>query len=449
MASNLKETPASPQLLRVLGAFFGLAVGIGSMIGAGILRTPGSVASSAPSFWWILGLWAFAAAHAILSANIAAEVFTSVPRAGGPYVIVRKAFGDLPGLLVGASDVLNNAAATAAMSLAAVDFLVLAWPAAAERTMLLAIGIIAALFTINAAGVKEGRTAQIAITAIKIGILLLIASAALLLPPAKFTSPPLLEGAALAGTVAAYQLIFGAYSGWLNPVYFVEEDVAPARNIPRVLFGSILGVAAMYLLINLVLLRVMGVEGLASQQIPVGALIGHLVGTAGPILLGVTGFILIIGCCHAGLMVAPRIVFGLARDGLLPRIATQVSRAGTPQVALALVTSASVALTATGTFDAAFRVVATTGVAIALLLDMTFFALRIQEPALRRPYRARAYPWLPLAVLLLDAAFFVSILWFDPLSGMITVGTLGGVSLLWLAARRMRLRSPAKSLEAR
>lgn len=166
-----------------------------------------------------------------------------------------------------------------------------------------------------------------------------------------------------------------------------------------------------------------------------GALIGRLVGQAGPSLLGIIGFTLIIGCCHAGLMVAPRIVFGLARDGLIPRAVAQVSRSGTPQVGLAIIALGSAALAVTGSFEAAFRVVATTGVAMALVVDLTFFGLRRREPELTRPYRARLYPWLPALALLLDLAFLGSILWFDPLSGLITVGTLGAVSIVWLVVR--------------
>lgn len=449
MASIADNPGARPQLLRVLGAIFGVAVGIGSMIGAGILRTPGSVAHAVPAFWWIIGLWGFAAIHSLLSANIFAELFTSVPCAGGPYVPVRRAFGELPALLVGSCDALNSAASTAALALAGVDFLALTWPAVASYPVTIAIMLIAILFAINALGVREGRAAQIAMTAIKIGLLLVIAIAAFLLPAAPRVQPAALAPAiSVAGVIAAYQLISGAYSGWPNPVYFAEEDVAPSRNIPRALYGSILGVAALYLLINFTLLRVTSVPDLAAQEIPVGALIARLTGALGPALLGITGFILILGCCHGGLMVAPRIIFGLSRDRLLPSVGAQVSRSGTPLVGLGVVTLGSAALAATGSFEAAFRVVATTGVALALLLDLAFFTLRAREPQLTRPYRARGYPWLPALALLLDFAFLASILWFDLLSGAITVGALAVVSMIWIGMRQWRHGALRKERES-
>lgn len=438
IAAVTDHQTTSPQLLRILGAVFGVAIGIGSMIGAGILRAPGSVAHSVPSFWWIFGLWAFAAIHSLLSANVLAELFTAVPSAGGPYVPVRRTIGDVPALLVGTSDALNNAASIAALALAGVDFLALTWPAAASYPITLAISIIALLFVINALGVREGRAAQIAMTVIKIGILLIIILGAFLLPAAPAAQSPMLPAVGAAGVIAAYQLISGAYSGWGNAVYFVEEDVAPSRNLPRALLGSIAGVACLYLLINLALLRVTGVAGLGSQEIPVGVLLSRLTGALGPALLGLTGFVLILGCCHGGLMAAPRIIFGMSRDGLLPTFGAQVSRGGTPQIGLLVIALASAALAETGSFEAAFRVVATTGVATAFVLDLALFKLRFREPALLRPYRALAYPWLPGAALILDLAFLLSILWFDPLSGLITIGTLGAVSVAWLIVRHLR-----------
>jgi hypothetical protein len=82
--------------------------------------------------------------------------------------------------------------------------------------------------------VREGRAAQVTMTAIKLGMVLLIGVAAFLLPHAPAAHPMSLAPAVgLAGVIAAYQLISGAYSGWPNPVYFAEEDVAPARLTSR------------------------------------------------------------------------------------------------------------------------------------------------------------------------------------------------------------------------
>jgi len=425
-------------LLRILGVVTGLAVGVGSMIGAGILRTPGTIAQLIPSFWMIIGLWIVAGVHSLLGANVAAELFTEVKQAGGVYVPVRRAFGNVGGALIGWTDIINQGASTAAGALAGVDFLALAWPAAHDRMLQIAVAMILGLFLINVVGVREGRAAQVAMTAAKFAILLIIVVGALLLPPVSFAPTPVATMMSLAGTVAAYQLIIGVYSGWVNPAYLVEEDVAPNRNVPRVLFGSVLSVAVVYIAINLVLLRIFSVPALAALQIPVGTVIGRLTGSVGTALLGITGFLLIVGNCNAGLMIAPRIVFGLSRDGLFPRWGMQVSRSGTPQLALTLIALLSVVLVATGSFDAAFRLVAATGVLTYVALDLAFFAIRLREPALERPFRALGYPWLPAAATLLDVGIFVAILLFDPVSGLMTVGSLIVVAAAWSVIATLR-----------
>ena len=428
-------------LLRVLGVVFGLAVGVGSMVGAGILRTPGSIAHLTPTTWFIMALWVAAGAHSLLGANVAAELFTELKEAGGVYVPVRRAFGDVAGSLIGWADIINQGASTAAMALAGVDFLALAWPAAHGRTLQLAVAIIIGLFAINVLGVREGRAAQVMMTAAKFVILLAIVAGALLLPPTGATaSQPFIAGFSIASAVAAYQLVLGVYSGWINPAYFVEEDVAPNRNVPRVLFGSVAAVAVLYVLMNWVLLRIIPLAALGTMEIPVGYVIGQLAGAGGTLLLGLTGFLLIVGCCNAGLMVAPRIVFGLARDGLFPRWGTQVSRSGTPQLGLAFITLLSIALVATGSFDAAFRLVAATGVVTYVALDVALFALRRREPQLERPFRAIGYPLLPAATVVLDTLVLAAIVWFDPVSGAITIGSLAAVGMIWTLMKVIRKR---------
>src|SRR6476661_9220304 len=92
------------QLLRVLGLGFGLAVGVGGVIGGGILRAPGSALNHAPLPWLVLLLWALAGGQALLGANVVAEVMTSVPRSGGLFNVAERAFGNFGALLVGWSD---------------------------------------------------------------------------------------------------------------------------------------------------------------------------------------------------------------------------------------------------------------------------------------------------------------------------------------------------------
>src|SRR3569832_1130570 len=95
------ENPAilsKGHLLRVLGVGFGLAVIIGNTIGAGIFRTPGTIAEQLPAPGLFLLIWLAGGLYALLGAISLAELGTMLPRSGGQYVFSRYALGDYAGL---------------------------------------------------------------------------------------------------------------------------------------------------------------------------------------------------------------------------------------------------------------------------------------------------------------------------------------------------------------
>ena len=95
------ESENRGKLLRVLGLAFGLAAVVGSMVGQGILRTPGIVAGAVHSQGLILLLWLAGAMVVAVSAVAYLELGTAIPCVGGPYDFVRRAFGNLAGVATG------------------------------------------------------------------------------------------------------------------------------------------------------------------------------------------------------------------------------------------------------------------------------------------------------------------------------------------------------------
>jgi APA family basic amino acid/polyamine antiporter len=230
----LGERRTSGRLLRVLGFTFALAICVGSIIGGGILRTPGAVADRVVEPWLILLLWLAGGVHALLGANIVSEISTSVPQAGGLYVPTRRAFGDFAGLVVGWSDWLVNGAAAAALALAFADFAGLAHPFFASRETAVAVGILTLLFGINWLGVREGSVIQKLGSLAKCTLLFaLVGTVFLLLPaaaaPAAPSASPVWTAAAL---VVAYQLVYGVYAGWPNAIYFIERTSGAPSTSP-------------------------------------------------------------------------------------------------------------------------------------------------------------------------------------------------------------------------
>src|SRR5215204_5813344 len=114
------ENPAilsKGHLLRVLGVGFGLAVIIGNTIGAGIFRTPGTIAEQLPAAVPFLLVWLAGGIYAFLGAVSLAELGTMLPRSGGQYVFSRYALGEYAGFIVGWSDWISSCGSTAAVAL--------------------------------------------------------------------------------------------------------------------------------------------------------------------------------------------------------------------------------------------------------------------------------------------------------------------------------------------
>ena len=96
----------SHSLTRVLRIRDGLAVTVGIVIGAGILRTPGLIAGYLGDPWFILGVWVLGGVVAALSTVVLAEMSACLPEAGGKYVYAREAWGPLMGFVAGWSELL-------------------------------------------------------------------------------------------------------------------------------------------------------------------------------------------------------------------------------------------------------------------------------------------------------------------------------------------------------
>ena len=113
----------SGQLRRVLGVGFGLAVSIGGTIGVGILRTPGLVAEQLHLPAVILLLWLAGGIYTLLGASCLTELGLMLPRAGGFYVYVRRAFGNTAGFAVGWTDWLMYCSILGYLSIAIAEFI--------------------------------------------------------------------------------------------------------------------------------------------------------------------------------------------------------------------------------------------------------------------------------------------------------------------------------------
>lgn len=433
-------------LLKILGTSFGVAVSVGAIIGSGILRAPAAIAGEVPGTALILGLWALCAVQTTLMANMLTELGAAIPKSGGPYVFARRAFGDVGGLVVGWGDWLSYVAAIAAASVSFAEFLPLLVPAAAQHKIAIAVTLQLAIYAANIAGLREGRTIQMGTSAIKATMLLVFMVAAVLVaaptePNVATVSSPQWSWA---GAILAYQLVVGAYSGWAVPIAFAGENVSPGRSLPRAVFLGIALTAFLYIGVNAALLFALGPHGVSASPLPFTAVLHRFGGALPSLLFALTAAVTVASCANANIMGAPRVLFAMAEDGLLPSIFRKVNAGGSPATAFLLCAAFSVSLTLTGAFVLVFGLIATLNTATAVLVEIGFFVLRRQEPQLARPFRAVGYPWLPAFELCADILFLGLIAYADHVGIAVAVG----LSLLCIPfamiARRARALAVVK-----
>jgi APA family basic amino acid/polyamine antiporter len=201
-------------------------------------------------------------------------------------------------------------------------------------------------------------------------------------------------------------------------VYFAEEFSDPARDLPRSLIGGVLAVLALYLLINAALLHVLPLPLLAQATLPAALAATALVGPLGGALITAVALVALLGLINTVVMAAPRILYGLGRDGLLPALTSQVNAGGTPTAALLLTSGAAALLVLAGSFEQLLALGALLYVSLPLTGIAALVALRWREPDLPRPFRSWAYPLPPLLVATVSLAFLVAAAASDPPIGL-------------------------------
>ena len=443
----MRSSSSRGHLLRLLGATFGVAVGVGEMIGSGILRSPSAIAASLHEAGIIILLWSLGALHALLGANIFAELGTAYPQAGGPYVYARRGFGDIAGLVVGWTNFGSHLAGIAAASVVFADFLALLWPPAGAHTGMVAVALQLLLYTSNAVGLREGSTLQKITSLAKALLLTAFIAAAIWVGAAheSAASAPVVHFAPVGflAYVSAYQLIAGAYAGWSAPVYFAEENVSPSHSLPRALLYGLLITTALYIFVNAALLFALGTGGTAASNLPFAVVLKQVGGVSISTVFVIGAMITVTSCANANIMVAPRILFAMSRDRLLPEALLSVNEGGSPYFGFALTAALSLVLATTGAFRTVFGLIGTLNALSGVITDVSFFALRRREPALPRPFRALLSPWLPGLLVFVDGALFVLFTASD-LKGAIVAVALCAVCVPFaLLAHRTRLRAPA------
>ena len=438
---SLMTTAPRGHLLAVLGVGFGLAVMIGTTVGAGILRTPGVIAGQLQTFWPYIAVWVVGGIYAFLGANALAELATLVPRSGGQYVFVRHGLGDYAGFVVGWSDWISTCGTTAAVAIVVGEYAVSLFPQV--RTAQVVALIVLAIFTlVQWMGIRSGGAVQNVTSIVKAVALLAFIVACFWFGTRSPVAPTAVQlqpdGSVLLVFVIALQSVIYTYDGWSAVIYFTEEVKDYGRSIPRAMLTGVAVVAAIYLLVNLAFLAVVSLPTIAGSNFAAGVVVDRMFGSAGQTMLQGLVVLILLSAVSANVLMAPRVIYAMAEDRLFWRAAREVNRGGTPDVALMISSLLAAAFIATNTFETVIAKLSFFFVANYTLSFVTLFVLRSREPGANRPYRAWGHPLTTGLALVASIAFLVAATFSDTKSSLWSLGLLAASVPVYLLVKRLR-----------
>ncbi|MBS4752304.1 APC family permease [Nocardioides sp. zg-ZUI104] len=455
-AARKDETtdPGQPPLKRVLGPGLLLLFIVGDILGAGVYAVTGRLAGQVGGVAWLPFLVAFAIAT--LTAFSYLELVTKYPQAAGAALYAHKAFGiHFITFLVAFTVVCSGitSASTSAGLLASNLMIGLGDDNPGNGVVLVvAMGFMLLLGAINLRGVGESVKFNVVLTVVEMVALAIVIAIGFVvvgkgdgdLSRVTVFESPDDKNLFMAVTVAT-AIAFFSMVGFEDSVNMVEETKEPERIFPRMMLTG-LGIAVLiYMLVAISVVAVIPAEDIANPTNPdAGILIDVVkVGAPGMPIDEVFPFLTVFAVANTALinmLMASRLVYGMARQGVLPQVFGKVlRRRRSPYVAIAFTTVLAMALIAYVRLASESTIVVSLSGTTALLLLAVFTVVNVSCLVLRRdpPGKFRAPTVVPVLGALLCAYLLGpwARLETDMIQYKIAAYLLGLGIVLWAVAR--------------
>lgn len=397
------------ELKRVLGPRLLLLFIVGDILGAGIYAVTGEMALEVGGIVWVPFLVAFAVAT--LTAFSYLELVTSHPQAAGAALYAHKAFGvHFVTFLVAFAVICSGiTSASTSANLLATNLLAglqgSGWDGAPQSSTAItavAIGFMVLLAAINLRGVGESVKFNVVLTLIEVAALVIVIAIGFTVIGRGDADMSRLvvfdsgseRGIFLAVTVAT-AIAFFAMVGFEDSVNMVEETQDPERTFPRIMLTG-LGIAVVfYVLVAISVIAVIPEGQIADVVDQEGKVLLNVVEIGAPSLpIGeIFPYLTVVAVANTALinmLMASRLLYGLAKQDVLPRSLAQVLPGRrTPWAGIAFSTVLALALIVAVTFLAETSVITALSGTTALLLLCVFAVVNIACIVLRRDPRSR------------------------------------------------------------
>jgi len=359
-------------------------LGVGTMVGAGIYSVIGAAAGEAGTNLWIS--FVLAGIAAFLTVLSYAELASMFPKAGAEYQFLKRTFPHQPlfAFMAGYLIALNAAATSATVAVAFAGYLNIFIPA---PILLTAFLLLLFCTIVNIAGIRESTWVSIGMIIIEVSGLLLIIWTGFWdgTPSRSFSQPP--EWGNAAGLFAATALIFFIYIGFEDVVNLSEEVRNPTQTVPRALLISVGVTSLLYILVAVALIALDAPNDLARSDAPLSDAIGTVSAWRAQ-ALAVAALFATASTALISLIAISRMLFGMAREGDMPRLLFRTWTARkTPWVAALVLFTAACLLLPLGEVKILASVSSFGVLLVFASVQLAVIALRFLQPDLKRPFR--------------------------------------------------------------
>ncbi|MCD6367720.1 MAG: amino acid permease [Candidatus Aenigmarchaeota archaeon] len=374
-----------PELKRALGLLETSFYGIGLILGAGIYALIGKAAGISGNAVWISFI--FAAFIATLTALSYCELSAMFPKAGAEYVYVQKTFGRRwLSFLVGWLFLFTIVFGAAAVALGFGGYLSALLSPIVKIPAIIGASILVIVMTaVNLYGIEQSSKLNIIFTALEaFGLIFIIA-----LGIGHFGNVNYLElppGEGIGSIFVAAALIFFAYVGFEDIANIAEEVKKPEKTLPRAIVISVVVTTILYILVAISAISILDWKTLGQSGAPLAdvaetALPGSssLLGTIALFSTGNTVLILLI--------TISRMLYGMAREGALPRFFSKVGKRKTPWISGIASMIIILGLIMTGNIRSVAEVSNFTILAVFISVNASLIYLRYSKPYLPRPFK--------------------------------------------------------------
>jgi APA family basic amino acid/polyamine antiporter len=470
---NKPENNLTPEK-KQLGLLDATLIVSGSMIGSGIFLVSADMSRGLGSAGWLLFAWVLAGIITLLGALSYGEMAGMMPKAGGQYVYIQRAFGKLTAFVYGWTVfTVIQTGVIAAVAVAFAKYTGQIFPWWNENHVLLTIGglsvswaqvlaivLIAFLTAVNTQGIEEGKWLQRLFTISKILAILGLVGAAFFIggktnylaqnfsrPFDAAGSPEKISQWTSLGSLALLAAFGTAMVGslfssdaWNNVTFIAGEIRQPEKNIPRSLFLGTLIVTLLYLLANMAYLSVLPLQGdisgtLEQQGIShapfgrVGTSAAQMIfGEPGVVLMAILIMVSTFGCNNGMILAGARLFSTMAKEGLFFKGAAKTNKNGVPAYALWAQAAWAAVLCLSGSYNDLLNYCTFASLLFYIVTVAGLFRLRSKEPDMIRPYKVMAYPWVPACYIALASSVAICLMVFK------TGNSLAGLGIVALGA---------------